>query len=165
MDPKIALLHRELERAYDRPAWHGPNLRSSLKSITPEIAAWRPGTERHNIWELAVHAAYWKYRACRLLSDAAPRAFGVKGSNFPPRPVEETEDAWRSDLELLQHWHDLLLEAVVSFDPARLGERPGKSDFTFEMLISGVADHDIYHAGQIRLIHRLWDDRARSNPR
>ena len=57
-----------LDQAYDRPSWHGTNLRGSLRRVTPEQAAWRPGPARHNIWEIAVHAAYWKYAAWRRLT-------------------------------------------------------------------------------------------------
>ena len=154
-DPKIALLLGEIERAFDGTAWHGPNLMSSLRGIGPKEAAWRPGPERHNIWELVVHAAYWKYRTRRYLTDEPPRSFGVPGSNFPPRPVEETRKAWDADLELLRGWHARLLEAVAAFDPARLLEKTGTKRISFEMLISGVAAHDVYHSGQISLLKRL----------
>lgn len=154
-DPKVSLLVRNLKRAFDHSSWHGPNLMDSLKGLIPAEAAWRPSPQRHNVWELAVHAAYWKYRACRYLGAEAAKSFGIPGSNFFPRPKEETQEAWEADLELLQAWHDRLLEAVASLDGARLKEKPGKAPFTFEDFISGVAAHDLYHAGQIRLLRRL----------
>ena len=30
-----------LDEAYDRPGWHGPNLRGALRGLTPEQAAWQ----------------------------------------------------------------------------------------------------------------------------
>ncbi|HJS59272.1 MAG TPA: hypothetical protein VKA01_14315 [Vicinamibacteria bacterium] len=50
-----------LDEAFDKKAWHGTNLRGSVRGLDARTAAWRPGPRRHNIWELAVHAAYWKY--------------------------------------------------------------------------------------------------------
>ncbi|MCA1586668.1 MAG: hypothetical protein LC791_18490 [Acidobacteria bacterium] len=51
-----------LDEAFDRKSWHGANLRGSIRALTPAVAAWRPAEGRHNIWELVVHAAYWKER-------------------------------------------------------------------------------------------------------
>src|SRR5260370_39275180 len=56
-----------LNEAYEKRTWHGPNLKQSLRGVTARQAAWRPGRGRHNIWEVAVHAAYWKYAVRRSI--------------------------------------------------------------------------------------------------
>src|SRR5215813_14344790 len=93
-----------LEEAYSKKTWHGPNLRQSLKGVTAAQAAWRPAPGRHNIWELTLHAAYWKYAARRRLEGGKRGAFAVKGSNFFPRPEpgKQGEEAWRADKALLR---------------------------------------------------------------
>ena len=87
-----------LDEGYSKKTWHGPNLRQSLKGVTVKQAAWRPGSGRHNIWELTLHAAYWKYAVRRRLEGAKRGSFVLKGSNFFPRPEQgkATEAAWRS---------------------------------------------------------------------
>ena len=159
MQPSLSLLLRDLDRAFVGPAWHGPTLWGSLKKVTPEVAAWRPGPERNNVWELAVHAAYWKYRVYRRVTGEPPRSFGIPGSNFFPRPAGAQGDAaqelWKADLQRLQDWHRHLKRAGAALDPNRLQERPGSSRFTIEQLLSGATAHDLYHAGQIQLIKRL----------
>jgi hypothetical protein len=45
-----ALLSQIIDSGYNRKAWHGPNLRQSLRGVTAEDAAWRPAPGRHNIW-------------------------------------------------------------------------------------------------------------------
>lgn len=54
-----------LDEAYDHRSWHGTNLRGALRGLPSAVAAWRPEPMRHNIWELVVHAAYWKYAVRR----------------------------------------------------------------------------------------------------
>ena len=61
MHPEIDHLLGLLDEAYKRAAWHGPNLRGSIRGLTAREAAWRPSAERNSIWEIVVHAAYWKY--------------------------------------------------------------------------------------------------------
>src|SRR5215470_18583236 len=88
-----------LDEAYEKKTWHGPNLRQSLKGVSAKEAAWRPARGRHNIWELALHAAYWKYALRRRIEGGKRGSFALKGSNFFARPEqgEATEAAWRSD--------------------------------------------------------------------
>jgi hypothetical protein len=154
-DARIDLLLRNLERAFDVRSWHGTNLFGSLRGVTPELASWRPQPARHNIAELAVHAAYWKYRVCRTLADRTPRSFTLRGSNFFLREGVRTPAEWGEDLALLKRWHEELIEVVKSTDPNGLRTPAGSDRFTRTDLILGAAAHDLYHAGQIQLIKRL----------
>jgi hypothetical protein len=139
-----------LDEGYTKKTWHGPNLRQSLKGVSAKQAAWRPAPGRHNIWELALHAAYWKYVARRRIEGGKRGSFFLKGSNFFPRPEagKTSEAAWHDDLALLEKEHKALELAV---------RRVLKTPRAKKLLpaLYGVAFHDIYHAGQIRLLRRL----------
>lgn len=151
--PEIALLADLLSEAYDRKSWHGPNLRGSLRGVNAEEAVCRPADGRHNIWELALHAAYWKYVVRRRLTGTKRGGFALAGSNFFIRPIELSESAWKKDLAILDSEHKALLEAVLAFpDSTRGNPKKWKSALH---LIRGAAAHDFYHAGQIRLLRRL----------
>lgn len=156
MDPRLATLLDTVHRAYDVRSWHGPNLRGALRGVGAAMAARRPGPDRHNIWEEAVHCAYWKYRVAYQLSDDAPGGFDETGSNWFERPAGSAgESAWRADLDRLAAWHARLLSAIGEFDPGRLDHDVGSGEFTYAGVIAGIAAHDAYHAGQIRLIRRM----------
>ena len=149
-----------LDQAYDHPSWHGTNLRGSLRRVTPGQAAWRPARDRHNIWEIAVHAAYWKYTAWRRLTGATRGSFPVKGSNWFKRPIERSDAAWRADLALLDEMHRVLRDAVRQLPASGLSRTPKGSKVSNFVLLSGVAAHDLYHAGQIQLLKRLAPGRV-----
>ena len=155
MSNTIRVLAHNLRQAFDARSWHGTNLWGSIRSITAEEAAWRPQAGRHNVWELTVHAAYWKYRVYRLVSEAPPRNFDLRGSNFFLRPDPTGQGGWEDDRERLRAWHNRLLAAVEDFPSDRLPEPVGSNGHTFEGLILGAASHDLYHAGQIQLLKRL----------
>jgi hypothetical protein len=144
------LLLQILDESYGKRTWHGPNLRQSLRGVTAKQAAWRPAPGRHNIWELAVHAAYWKYAVRRRLEGGKRGSFALQGSNFFERPAKggSNEAAWRANKELLEREHDALRESVEK------AIRTGRAA-RFVRQIFGVAFHDVYHAGQIRLLRRL----------
>jgi hypothetical protein len=149
-----SLLLQILDQGYNRKAWHGPTLRQSLRGVSAQAAAWRPAPGRHNIWELTVHAAYWKYIARRRLLGEKRGSFVLKGSNWFKRPLELSESAWKSDLALLELEHQKLRAAMADCLKAKKRNAPAR-------LLFGVAFHDVYHAGQIRLLRRLWDSEFR----
>ena len=155
MTPDLRQLLFLIDTAYDRVSWHGPNLRGSLRGVTPPLAAWRPAAGRHNIWELIVHAAYWKYVAWRRLTGAKRGSFPLAGSNFIARPVTQTTAALREDLKLLDEMHRTLREAAADVRPAELDKGSAQGGLTKRALLTGVAAHDLYHAGQIQLLKRL----------
>ncbi len=147
------LLVSLLADGYERKTWHGPNLKQSLKGLSAKQAAWRPAPGRHNIWELAVHSAYWKYAVRRQLDRAKRGSFALKGRNFFPRPEKKkaTEAAWRSDLRLLDREHRLLEQSIARALPGGLSKKDVR-------MLYGVCFHDIYHAGQIRLLRRMREN-------
>ncbi len=152
---QIQLLLQNLDEAYDRSAWHGPNLRGSLRGVSAKEAAWRPAPGRHNIWEVAVHAAYWKYAVRRRIAGEKRGSFPLKGSNWFPRRSAAKEKAWRQDLALLAQEHLRLREAVARLRDSALDHPSGSSNTNLSRLIRGAAMHDVYHAGQIQLLKRL----------
>ena len=153
--PDLRQLLFLIDTAYDQVSWHGPNLRGSLRGMTPALAAWRPGHGRHNIWELIVHAAYWKYVAWRRLTGAKKGSFSLAGSNFIARPVVDTKVALREDLDLLDQMHGELRGAAAAVRPNELDRGSAQRGVTKRALLTGIAAHDLYHAGQIQLLKRL----------
>jgi hypothetical protein len=150
-----------LEQAYNKQSWHGTNLRGSIRRVTSDLAAWRPARDRHNIWELVVHTAYWKYAVWRRLTGEARGSFPLAGSNWFERPEEQTEASWRADVSLLDRMHAALLQGIAKLPERDLHATPRGSKVSNFGVISGVAAHDVYHAGQIQLLKRLAPPKLR----
>ena len=150
MDPLSPLLH-QLDTAYDRKAWHGPTLKGVLRGVDEALASWRPAPERHTIWELAVHCAYWKYVVRRRITGEKQGSFPLDGSNWFARP--DGTATWKADLRLLHDTHRALRATVADLDETDLARR--SRSYTLAELIAGVAAHDLYHAGQVQLMKRL----------
>jgi hypothetical protein len=154
-NPVIELLLEVMDQAFDQKSWHGTTLRGSLRGLTPEEALWRPATGRHNIWELTLHTAYWKYAVRRRLAGDAVGSFDRKPSNWPAIPVPADHRAWKRDIAFLENEHRKLREIVRGLKPPALRVRSPRGVWTNAQEIHGVAAHDLYHTGQIQLIKRL----------
>ena len=153
--PGIVVLLHAIDEAYDHSAWHGTNLKGSLRGVTVRQADWRPGPGRHNIRELTVHAAYWKRRARERLTGKSFGAFPISGSNWGKLPAP-TEKAWRAERDLLDSEHRALRDVVAAFPADRVTRPlPRLRNRTALREIAGAALHDVYHTGQIQLLKAL----------
>jgi len=155
-DSNISILLTLIDQAFDHKSWHGTNLKGSIRGLSSADASRRPSPGRHNIWEIVVHAAYWKYVVRRRLLSEQRGSFPLKGSNWFVRGESGTDEAaWKSDVDLLIETHKSLREAVSKLTNRELGFKPPTSKVSNLELITGVAAHDLYHAGQIQLLKRL----------
>ncbi len=115
------------------------------------MAAAKPLPEVHSIWELVLHIAVWDGVALRRLSGEKSQPTG--DLNFPPMP-KPTEAAWRKAVEATKRTHDTLVKTVAALPDSRLGDRvPGKQ-YDFYHMLHGIAQHELYHAGQIAILKK-----------
>ena len=151
---QTALLSDQIRRAFEGEAWHGDPLAKILRGITAARAAARPIKNAHSIWELVLHVTAWDDVVRRRLDGAAVRLSGKQ--NFPP--VKDTsEGAWRKAVENLKQVHSELVKAVAAFPDSRLQDQvPGKAQkyHDFYYMISGIVQHELYHAGQIAILKK-----------
>ena len=155
---EAALIAEQLRRAFEGDAWHGPALLELLRGVDAATAAAHPLPDVHSIWELVLHVAAWDVAACRRLDGEKVQLTGT--ANFPhvPRP---TQASWRKDVAQVKRHHDVLVRTVAALPESRLRERvPGKK-YDFYHMLHGVAQHELYHAGQIAILKKMQSRAAK----
>lgn len=155
-----------IEEGFQKAAWHGPNLRGALRGVRAEEAAWRPAKGRHNIWELTVHAAFWKHEVTKRLTGSEAHEFPEKGRNWFARgegkmSKAQAQKMWLRDLALLRKTHKALRRATAAIGESELGRPCRGSRQIAKRNIVGIAMHDVYHAGQIQVLRKLHENRKR----
>lgn len=145
-DNRVGLLLNFLDQSYDKKAWHGPTLRGAIRGVTLEEALWRPSPKHHNIRELVIHCAYWKYVVRRKLTGEKRGSFARAGSNWIRAEGEQTAASWKADIALLEMEHRLFRETIAGMPFSKIKRLD---------MVMGAASHDLYHAGQIQLLKRL----------
>jgi uncharacterized damage-inducible protein DinB len=155
IDPLLA----DLRRIYAGNAWHGPSVLEALHDVTTAQAAARPVPDAHSIYELTHHIAAWIGETTSRLQGNPPG--NPADGDFPPRSTSVDDDAWADVRARLERRQAELLETVSGFDADRLDdivnpEHRKESDgpVTFRALLSGLAQHSAYHAGQIVLLKK-----------
>lgn len=131
-----AQLEEIIRKSVEGEAWHGPSVRESIAGLSAAHADLRVLPSGHTIHELVLHIAAW-------MDEATERVQGRRHDdplpgNFPP-PVD-----WQRTQLVLGEKLEKLLATM---------QEPGV-DTHFELL-TGVAQHNAYHAGQIVTMRKL----------
>jgi len=142
----------QMQRAYAGEAWHGPALHELLEGLSAEQALSRPFPHVHSIWELVVHLTVWK-------SIVRRRLLGEVVAAVPPHedwpPVHDpSASAWAAAQQKLLEAHRDLLTAVALSPETRLNETVPGQTISIYVMLHGVIQHDLYHAGQIAILRR-----------
>ena len=146
------LVADQLQRAFYGSAWHGPALLELLEDVNAERAAARPLPDVHSIWELVLHIEAWDGAGLKRLAGKTARL--TDKQNFPPAP-QATEAAWREAVASVKRTHDRLVETVAGLSQKRLREQvPGKR-YDFYHMMHVIAQHELYHAGQIAILKKV----------
>jgi uncharacterized damage-inducible protein DinB len=149
---EIARMLDLLNRTYTKDTWHGPAVLEVLEGVDVATAASRPLASAHSILELTLHMAVWKDVVRRRL----------QGESWEPKPEENwapaagnSDASWAAARATLDASHRALAEAVAAFPEAAL-DRPPTPDGrrSAYLLIHGVIQHDLYHAGQIAILKK-----------
>jgi uncharacterized damage-inducible protein DinB len=152
-ESESALIAEQLRRAFEGDAWHGPALLELLEDVDAATAAAKPGPDVHSIWELVLHIAVWDAAACRRMAGEKWQPTGL--ANFPLVPKRPTGAAWRKCVVQAKKTHDVLVKKVATLPESRLRERvPGKK-YDLHHMLHGVAQHELYHAGQIAILKKI----------
>jgi uncharacterized damage-inducible protein DinB len=148
---EAARIADQLRRAFAGGAWHGPALLELLEDVDATTAAAKPLPDAHSIWELVLHISIWDGAVLRRL--AGKKTQLTSKQNFPPVP-KPTESAWRKAMAKTKRTHDRLIRTVRALPDARLHDRvPGKR-YDFYHMLHGLAQHELYHAGQIAILKK-----------
>ena len=152
-ETEITRIVDELDREHAGDAWHGTPLRQILSEVDHTQAAARPYEGAHTIWQLVLHITAWKNEVRRRIG-GAPAGLPAEGDwPVPPKPSAQ---AWREAVAALEEAHRALVSAVQRLPEATLftptndpRERETGQGVTHYVLLHGIAQHDVYHSGQI----------------
>ncbi|HET7218885.1 MAG TPA: DinB family protein [Vicinamibacterales bacterium] len=155
---EITRIIDELEREHAGDPWHGSPLKDILDGIDAAQAARRPLAGAHSIWELVLHVTGWKQEVAR-------RTAGGAAAEPPdgdwPEVGEPTDARWKKALAKLETAHRELIAAIRALPEPKLFEatndprnRPLGAGVSYYVLLHGIVQHDVYHAGQIALLKK-----------
>lgn len=121
------------------------------------------------MWEIVLHMRSWTEEVLRRARGAVP-ADPIRG-DWPAVPQPADEAAWHATLRSLDAAHAELVAFVRAMDEAAraslVADRPGdepQSGLTQRAMIRSLAEHDVYHTGQLAIVKRIVRDAGSPPP-
>jgi len=161
MTPKDLLLNH-LEYTFQREAWQ-PSLAMAVQGLTATQASWKPGPDRHSIWQIVRHVIHWKRATLEAWHGIQPLFQGREvTARFKEIMRTDWQDAsgndaeWQADVRALAEVSQAIQDRAQALDlESLLQPFPGEEWGPAVLRVLRMATHDIYHAGQIRYLRAL----------
>lgn len=150
-----------LDTVYAGSPWYGDSITDIFTAITPEMVGIRLTDGGHSIIELVHHMAAWREFAVEMLMGNTDFRIEINSLDDWRIIAHPAPDDWADACKRLDDSQQKLLEALRGFPDKRLTEAVPERPFSFDFLLLGVVQHDVYHLGQITLLRRA----ASSNER
>jgi uncharacterized damage-inducible protein DinB len=141
----------QMDRAFSGEAWHGPDLMLLLNGISAEDALKHPVAGAHSIWELVNHVAAWN---AIVQHKSKGESIEVTTEVDWPRVSDASEVAWKRSLATLAENRARLKNYVKTVRDDQLDEKVQRENYSQYVLLHGLVQHDLYHAGQIAILKK-----------
>lgn len=132
-------------------AWHGPAVLEAVAWFDAERASRRVAPHTHSAWEIVLHIAAW-------LEIVRERLHGQVVEATPerdwPTVQQRTMAAWNAARLRLNAAYESLQSALEGMGDADLERIVNGGTQTNYVMLHGVIQHSIYHAGQLMLLER-----------
>lgn len=130
----------------------------NLKGVSAEVAAARPvyspkSEVTHSIWEIVNHLLAWQNETLAVI-DGKPSVTLTGDADWPP-VLEPTPSAWDATLKNLSASYAQLCEKIDMLSNDELRAKLHGKDWALQVMLRGIAEHTLYHAGQIGLLKKL----------
>lgn len=154
MTDETKRLLKNISATYDGQAWHGDNIITILSGVTTEAASRRPEKLNHSIAEIVCHMTAWRYFVVEKLKGNSSYEVWDTELNWLKKD-SLTEDEWQSIKDGLQKSQTTLLQAIETMPEDQLKSIVEGRKYNFRLMLQGIVQHDIHHAGQISIIKKL----------
>jgi uncharacterized damage-inducible protein DinB len=160
---QVALSLRELvvdhvhTTLYEEDWQWQPSLSRALEGLTAAQASWKPGPERHSIWQIVRHLILWKRAVLNAWDGRPPDGQELEVGDW--KEVAGSEADWAKDRQTLLEISREFLTRAERLSDTELSRHIVwyKSGGTQPLAVRIVrtTTHDIYHSGQIRYLRAL----------
>ncbi|HET8737552.1 MAG TPA: DinB family protein [Pricia sp.] len=154
MENQLKYIMANLSESFDGRPWYGISVMEKLDSIDwLKINAKTYGSK--SIAVLVRHIINWRIFCLKKLEGDMEYDIEIDGQNDWPEVHIDNQQEWEELKAELRHTQEKLLRKLSEqTDDLLLEKVPGKS-YSFGPMLNGIAQHDIYHLGQIAMLKAI----------
>ena len=159
---KISDITTQLEEIYSGGPWYGDSISCTLNSISADSAISKPPGLNHSIVDLVYHIITWRHFIIKQLRGEVDFDVRQNDKNDWQDLNYGDENLWKNALSDFDRIHKLLISELGNFKENALTETAPLRKYTYEFLLTGLIQHDMYHLGQISLLKSILKKQADS---
>ncbi len=145
-----------LIEVFEQKPWYGLSVMEILEGVDPASVNFKPGGMHKSIAIILQHMINWRIFISRKLEGKADYKIDSEGSaDWQEIECDGPED-WLGQLALLRETQTKLLSQISTAGEELMHKKVPGSIYTYEYLIRGLWQHDIFHLGQISYLREMW---------
>jgi uncharacterized damage-inducible protein DinB len=138
----------QLNRSWGGPSWTGVDIGPLLSDVTDAQARAYPVPGAHSIIEVAAHMSTW-------MDAVAHRLAGDERELTTEEDWRDvTQMPWADVVEEMGNAISRLSDAIARLSVDDLDRKVAGRKYTVYVMLHGVIQHNLYHAGQIGVLKR-----------
>lgn len=154
MTDEIKRIHKNIGALYDGQPWYGDNISSVLTGVSAQMASKKLEKLNHSIAEIMRHLVAWHYFVIEKLKGNEEYEVWETELNWQ-MITSLTDEEWQKIKDDLKKSYALLLQQIEQMQESLLSSPVSGRKYNFRLMLQGIAQHDIYHAGQMAIIKKL----------
>lgn len=151
---KIQELVGQFSKTYNESPWYGDSMLRIINQVSDEAAFWQPNKNAHSIAQLVWHMVYWRQALIKRLEGDVDYKPSMKSEDNWSNDEKLKTINWKSIKELLAESQEKLINLLNKQDDLLL-DKAYTEKATYEELITGIFQHDLYHLGQIAYLKSI----------
>lgn len=152
---KIQELVTQFATMYEGTPWYGDSMTDILDDVPDEAAFWTPTRGAHSIAQIIWHMVYWRQSLIKRLAGDKTYRGSIKSEDNWSTEAKLKALGWQSIQELFHTSQKQLVELLEKQKDSLLTEAFTEKA-TFNDLITGIAQHDLYHLGQVAYLKSIY---------
>lgn len=155
METTVNQLADTMDNVFNGDPWYGDSILKQLSEVSFDVANKRPAVINKSIAEILQHMINWRILAIEKMDGDALYEIEMNSTNDWNAVELENQQDWDLLVQKLEDTQDRIIEMIKSKDQDFLEQRVPGRNYSFNFLIEGIIQHDIYHLGQIGLMKRM----------
>ena len=154
MSANLESILSNLKSSFDGQPWYGISMMEKLNQIPWKIVNEKTYGSK-TIAVLVQHIINWRVFVIKKLEGDLKFNIVIDGENDWDTVDIQSQEEWDILKRKLQITQDSLLRKLSEVTDELLHEKVPGEAYTFGPILTSIAQHDIYHLGQIAMLHAM----------
>lgn len=158
-NPEIKSIIQRIENCNAGEPWFGRSIHALLAASNPrrvfEKVSITPGNPVHSLADLLWHMNTWaEFTLNRLQGNKEADLAAAEELDW--RGINPRVHTWKKGISTFKELHKKIIRELKTKEDSFLDGKVDYRQYNFRYLLNGLMEHNIYHAGQIAYINKLF---------